>query len=621
MKHSPCTKWFRCALSIALLLTLAAGSSRTAQAINGKVTGQWDFDQGDLRATVGQDLEYGDGPTGRVKDHTSFGTTASFGIPDIGGRAARVMNYTRDDFDPDATDKNPRGYLTRHGMAPNGGGTNVNQFTMIVDLLIPDLHMGNGYNTVVKWEAVDNFNVDGSISIRANDIGGDNTGGIGISGQYTGDGVTWITGGQWQRIVVAVDMTADPAIITYYIDGVKFGEMTTGDRWGFDRRHAIPPVIRLFADGENDNEVNTFYVNSVQFRDATITAEDAAALGAASADGIPIPLPNPVPTVVPKVTGQWDFEQGDLRATVGQDLQYGDGPTGHVQQHTTFGTTTSFGIPDIGGRVAKVMNYTRDEFESDPTDRNPRGYLTQHGMAPNGGGTEVNQFTMIVDLMIPDLHLGNGYNTVVKWERPDDFTVDGSISIRANDIGGENTGGIGISGQYTGDGVTWIMGGKWQRVVVAVDMASETPKITYYIDGVKFGQMVNGDRWGYERRHAIPPVIRLFADGENDDEVNTYYINSVQFREGTMTAAEAAALGPASADGIPGLASNKPVALAYKLEAGKITVSWDPSITGYILESTPALSNPNWSPVPGVLNNSVAITIGAGNSFLRLKKP
>ena len=98
------------------------------------------------------------------------------------------------------------------------------------------------------------------------------------------------------------------------------------------------------------------------------------------------------------------------------------------------------------------MKYTRDEFDDQPDDKNPRGYLCHHGMAPNGGGTKVNQFTMIMDMMIPDLHLGDGYNTVVKWEAVDDFTVDGSISIKANDIGGDNTGGIGISGQYTGDG-------------------------------------------------------------------------------------------------------------------------------------------------------------------------
>jgi len=55
--------------------------------------------------------------------------------------------------------------------------------------------------------------------------------------------------------------------------------------------------------------------------------------------------------------------------------------------------------------------------------------MTPHGMAPNGNGTKVNQFTMIVDMMKPGSSLGDKYNTVVKWEDvfTDDFTRDGSI--------------------------------------------------------------------------------------------------------------------------------------------------------------------------------------------------
>jgi hypothetical protein len=605
--------WLSRLVLVAALTALAQQAQ--LKAATPKIISQWDFDQGDLRATIGKDLQYGDGPTGRVKAHTSFGTTTSFGIPDIGGQPAKVMKYTRDDFS-DTTDKNPRGYVCEHGIAPNGGGAMVNQFSMIMDILVPDLHMGDAYTAVAKWEAVDDFTVDASISIKGNDIGGTNTGGIGISGQYTGDGVTWIKGGQWQRVIVAVDMAADPGTIDFYIDGVKFGQMTSGDRWGLDQRHALSSIIRLFADGENDNEVNTFYVNSIQFRDGTVNAKEAAVVGAASAAGIPHPITARVPQ---KVTGQWDFDNGDLRATLGTDMQYGDGPTGRMKDHTSFGTTTSFGIPDIGGKPAKVMKYTRDEFDG-VADKNPRGYLTYHGMAPNGGGNKVNQFTMIVDFMIPDLHMGDNYNTVVKWEAVDDFTVDGSISIKANDIGGDNTGGIGISGQYTGDGVTWIIGGQWQRLIVAVDMTVDPGTIDYYLDGVKFGQMTSGDRWGFDERHAIPPAVRMYGDGENDDEVNTVYVNSLQFREGAMTAADATALGAATADGIPAPAASIQPKLAVAVSGHNLTLSWDATATGFVLENTGSLSTPNWSAVPGVANSSVTVKTDTGSAYYRLKK-
>lgn len=64
-----------------LLLGLACSQTVPVNGASGKITGQWDFDQADLRATVGKNLEYGDGPTGRMKDHTSFGTTTSFWNP------------------------------------------------------------------------------------------------------------------------------------------------------------------------------------------------------------------------------------------------------------------------------------------------------------------------------------------------------------------------------------------------------------------------------------------------------------------------------------------------------------------------------------------------------------
>jgi hypothetical protein len=295
--RSQCPRFAVLAFLTGIIVLVSAGVVNAATYM---VTGQWDFDQGDLRATLGTDMQYGDLPgETAVKDHTSFGTTTSFGIPNIGGQAAKVMKYTRDENPP--LPIGPRGYLCQHGLSPNGGGTNVNQFTMILDFMIPDLHQGDNYNTVVKWEAVNDWTVDGSISIQANDIGGPNTGGIGISGQYSGDGNTWIIGGQWQRLVVAVDMVGDTneltdGTITYYLDGVRFGQMTTGARWGFDQRHAIPPMVRMYGDGEADNEVNTVYVNSLQFREGTMTPEEALSLGAASANGIPIP-PTSNPTL------------------------------------------------------------------------------------------------------------------------------------------------------------------------------------------------------------------------------------------------------------------------------------------------------------------------------------
>ncbi len=97
------------------------------------VAGQWDFDSGDLRATIGSPLEYldptFDGPAGSSDDKTSFGTTADYGIDGINGQVARVLRVP-------GTLSDKVGYAVHHGISPNGGGTKVNQYTLIMDVYV-----------------------------------------------------------------------------------------------------------------------------------------------------------------------------------------------------------------------------------------------------------------------------------------------------------------------------------------------------------------------------------------------------------------------------------------------------------------------------------------------------
>ncbi|MGH7968023.1 MAG: hypothetical protein ACREIC_04780, partial [Limisphaerales bacterium] len=68
-----------------LLFTLVSCSiTLFASPLRAAITGQWDFKSGDLAATIGQDLQYLDPDT---QSGTRFGTTASFGISDIGGQS------------------------------------------------------------------------------------------------------------------------------------------------------------------------------------------------------------------------------------------------------------------------------------------------------------------------------------------------------------------------------------------------------------------------------------------------------------------------------------------------------------------------------------------------------
>ena len=62
-----------------------------------------------------------------------------------------------------------------------------------------------------------------------------------------------------------------------------------------------------------------------------------------------------------------------------------------MQGDTTFGTTTSFGIGDINGVPTQVLHFI-------PTSFQWGGYVMTHGAAPNGGGSYVNQYTLIYDI-------------------------------------------------------------------------------------------------------------------------------------------------------------------------------------------------------------------------------
>ncbi len=63
-----------------------------------------------------------------------------------------------------------------------------------------------------------------------------------------------------------------------------------------------------------------------------------------------------------------------------------------------------------------------------------------------------------------------------------------------------------------------------------------------------------------------------------------------------------------------------PPSLSIARTGNNITLSWPTLVTGFTLESAPAVTGPTWSPVPGVVNNSVTVPISPGNQFYRLKQ-
>jgi hypothetical protein len=293
------------------------------------------------------------------------------------------------------------------------------------------------------------------------------------------------------------------------------------------------------------------------------------------------------PAPAPTVTGQWDFDFGDLRATVGNDLTNFNATVG---ADTQFGTTTQFGIPDIAGLPAKVLYYV-------PSVDTWGGYIMPHGAVPNAGGTKVNRYTLIYDVLYPASSDGQ-WRSLLQTDPGD--SGDGDFFIN-------NANGIGISGNYTGT----VASNTWTRIVAVFDLAERTLK--KYINGTPAGQQTLDS--GLDGRWSLGPVALLFAD--EDGETNPGYVNSIQFRNGLMTDAEVAALGGVTGNGIP-LPEQQPVITSATKVGSDIVITWE-GAPGLRLQQNASLSSEGWTEVPGTAGaNSATIPIGAGPAFFRL---
>lgn len=310
----------------------------------------------------------------------------------------------------------------------------------------------------------------------------------------------------------------------------------------------------------------------------------------------------PAGNVTFPVTGQWDFDKGDLSATVGAALEYLDGAAGQTASGTQYGTTTSFGISDINGVPARVMRVPGD------LSRNI-GYIMHHGIALNGGGTKVNQFTLVMDVYVAT---AGSFAASLLQVSSQSNTDDGDLFWQQGNFG---QGGGGYNGQGT------FTAGSWHRVVAAYDLAASTPVVVKYVDGI-FQDNWTANQSLDAARRALQPTAVLFGDGDQDER-REWWVNSVQIRAGRLSNAEIESMGGPSAEGLPVLLSvaapTPPPSLTITKSGGTVTLSWPVAATGYTLESTANLRNPSWSPVSGVTGNSVTVT-ASGTVFFRLRK-
>lgn len=303
------------------------------------------------------------------------------------------------------------------------------------------------------------------------------------------------------------------------------------------------------------------------------------------------------PPQPPAITGHWDFNAGDLSPTVGYPLAY-SGPA--AQAATQFGTSASFGIPGIGGQSVNVLRFagasTSDIY-----------YNMQHNAAPNGDGSFVNLWTLIIDIHFPENGTGNWFSfcQIDSLVNSGDGDLFLNFAERTGD--GIADGGPGIGGQYsnTEDLETYVQRGQWHRVVFAVDHTNnnefEQAVISKFIDGKLFNNQLRG-AGQVDGRHTLRDRLLLLAD--EDGESQLAYINAVQIRNYKMTDAEILALGAPGAAGIPinTAVINPPVVVddvvaAASLSGGQVVLTWTGGSGTFQIRRKAALTDATWTTV------------------------
>ncbi|MDI6449605.1 discoidin domain-containing protein [Anaerobaca lacustris] len=242
-----------CFISLVLAFGLVTSRDALAEAT------QFDF-AGDLRASFGPGTL---GYYGASSDLVSFGTASAFGLPALPGGDAAVMQFPA--FSPS------QGLSFDTASPPSGGGSMVNQYTMIWDVLYPNVG-AVGYACLYQADGTNTS--DGELFINS-------AGGIGVHGNYPGK----VNSNQWHRIAVVVDLVAQT--MAKYIDGVHIGTQTlTSAVDGRHALHAAGSALNTLLLTDEDNETNTGYINCFYFVDELLSESTIEEFGGPHADGV-----------------------------------------------------------------------------------------------------------------------------------------------------------------------------------------------------------------------------------------------------------------------------------------------------------------------------------------------
>jgi hypothetical protein len=276
-KCKPASRHYLKVVGFTLVASALSFSARSANY-------EWTFNSGNLSTSLGNGaMAYADAQSGTL---TTFGSTGG-GVPNIGGQVANFIHVP-------AFVNAANGYnLTLNDTGPNGGGSYVNQYTIIYDFLSPG---------PLNWTPF--FNTDPA---NGNDadfyLAYDGT--VGIGSLYSG---SIIAPNTWYRLAFVANLSA--GTMSYYVNGTQVASGSQGGS-GLDGRWSLYSNLDAGHDLRLLNEpsgayTHELYVNSIAFADRAMTGSELQALGGPNAAGIfAVPEPATGSLLLAGLAGLW----------------------------------------------------------------------------------------------------------------------------------------------------------------------------------------------------------------------------------------------------------------------------------------------------------------------------
>ncbi len=327
-----------------------------------------------------------------------------------------------------------------HGITPSPK-TLVNEYSIQFDFRVKDIG---------SWRAFFQTSPDNSTDA---DCFINSSGFVGV--RATGYGTYDIKPNEWYRLVVSVK---NGVLYRYYLDGQL---MHNGVIQDVDGRFALDKVLLIFAD--EDGEDNEIDCAELAIWDKALTGGQVKLLGGYN-HKLPVGELQPV--------ALWNFDNATnlTESVYGFDLEL-------------VGNHQSVDGPNATNKATRIGVGSH--------------YKANHGIAPNGGGTKVNEYTLKFDFKVAD---------ITKWRT---FFQTAAVNNNDGECFINKEGKIGT--QATGYGAYVVIPNEWYRLVISVKNGTH---YKYFLDGQL---LLNATVQAKDDRFALESTLLLMGDNDGDD--------------------------------------------------------------------------------------------------------